>query len=173
MFAVPNLCGIGAEEDGRRRDECAVDNGVIDRDVMAFKTPAPRSVTAGRAKDDEVVEIGIAREPPSGTFYFGEDGFQVDDCSGFGPRLFAQSGIEQGKCFVSLMRFHVFEREAQSVARDVVPVLSCVFIAEAQLRGRRLIGTQRCQKCRGSIGHAIGRVNLGIEFFEVHVRNSL
>ena len=173
MFAVPNLCGIGAEEDGGRCDECAVDNGVIDRDVVAFKTPAPCGITAGRAKDDEVVEIGIAREPPSGTFYFGEDGFQVDDCSGFGARLFAQSGIEEDKCFVALVRFHVFEREAQSVAGDVVPVLACVCIAKAQLCGCRLIGTQRCQKCRGSIGHAPGRVDLGVKFFEVHVLNSL
>ena len=60
MFAVPNLRGIGSEEDGRRGDECAVDNGVIDRDVMAFKTPTPGGVTAGRAKDDEVVEIRVA-----------------------------------------------------------------------------------------------------------------
>ena len=92
--------------------------------------------------------------------------------SGLQQRCALRDGLARCARWFSLMAFHVFEREAQAVAGNIMPVFPCVLIAKRPLRHRRLIRAQRSQKRRGRIGHALGRVDLGIAFLEFQALSS-
>ena len=58
--SLADLRRVGAEERGRRRDDLAVLQREVEREVMPLDPPAPLAPVARRAEDRQEVQLGIA-----------------------------------------------------------------------------------------------------------------
>jgi hypothetical protein len=91
---VADLGGIGAEERRGDGDVVGVENGEIERNMMALEAPAPRGLGGRFAEDRHIIEGGIAAD---GVFFdFAEDVFEGDDRLGAGGTALAEAGAEEG-----------------------------------------------------------------------------
>jgi hypothetical protein len=116
-------------------------------------------VGAGSAKDTAVIEAGIANRAASG-FKDAQDFLEADDGGGLEKTLGAQGCAEKRVSQGLLMESEVFEGDALSSPRDVMPVLS-FRILEIELGLSPLRGGESVEESLGSIGHwIVGRVGV-------------
>ncbi len=151
-----HLRRIAAEERRRRGDQRAVDDGEVQRHVVALDAPAPRHLLRRRrrAEDREEVLLRIAFErraarrlragrPLRGLQRF-QHGLEIHDRRRGQVAALAQPGLEQVAHQLMLRRAHVADQESlarKHLGRDEMPVRPLVRLE----RKRRLLKLRRLE----------------------------
>src|SRR5262249_57344338 len=79
---LADLRRIGAEERGRRRDDLAVLQREVEREVMPLDPPAPLAAVARRAEDRQEILLGIASRAVAALLQLAQDRLQAHDRRG-------------------------------------------------------------------------------------------
>src|SRR5205814_624721 len=75
--------GVGAKERWCIGDELSIDDGEIHRYVVSLDPPAPCFFRARFSEDEEVIELGVARELAPSAFQFMKDRLEAHNVRRF------------------------------------------------------------------------------------------
>src|SRR5687768_6324906 len=106
-----NARRVGTHEERRYDLPVHAETRDIDREVMAFKAPAPRMCITRIDEERQIIQFRIAARPPGKSFKFAQYAFQLDDATRERGATRAQPGSEQPERCFTLLRIHVAERE--------------------------------------------------------------
>jgi hypothetical protein len=143
---------VGAEEEGRRHQPHAVDQGDVDRHVVPLEAPAPAFAERRLAEDRQVIGLGIADERAAAA---AQHLLQRHDGARLEQALPAERGGEKAVGQVALRRAKIGEGDALSRLGHVVPSLALVG-GKGQVGAPALLRRQGREEPAGGLGH-VGR----------------
>lgn len=152
-----DLGGIGGEEGGREGGGFAVDDGVVEGEVMSLEAPTPGA--SGGGFTEYGGEIGFWVAEFGAFFDFSEEGFESDDGIDLGQAWIAEGGLEEVANEGGLFFGECLERNSVSLGRDEVPVFS-FFWGEGKTCLFRIGFVKRGEEGVGGASHFCG------DFFE-------
>ena len=135
-----DLAGVRREKGGSDGDRLAIDDSVVEREVMTLEAPCPRAAGFRIAEDGG--EIGLVVTELGTLFDLTEKGLQRDHGIDLFQAGIAERGLEKRADEGGLLFIEFLDRNAFTLAGDEAPVLALVG-GEGKLRFFRLCFIKR------------------------------